>query len=67
MNAEMNFKRNQIDFASEESESKADLMSGMTEAGVVSERCNCSIYSMLAVAGGVLLAIGSVVYSIIAM
>ena len=37
------------------------------ELGLVSENCNCSIYSMLTVAGGILLAIGTVVYSLIAL
>ena len=33
----------------------------------VAENCNCSVYSMLTVAGGILLAIGTVLYSVIAM
>lgn len=33
----------------------------------VAENCNCSVYSMFTVAGGILLAIGTVIYSIIAM
>lgn len=37
------------------------------ELGLVSENCNCSIYSMLTVAGGILLAIGTVIYSAIVM
>ena len=37
------------------------------ELGLVSENCNCSVYSMFTVAGGILLAIGTVIYSIIAM
>lgn len=37
------------------------------ELGLVSENCNCSIYSMITVAGGILLAIGTVVYSFIAL
>ena len=36
------------------------------EEGLVSENCNCSVYSMLTVAGGILLAIGTVIYSVIA-
>ena len=37
------------------------------ELGLVSENCNCSVYSMLTVAGGILLAIGTVIYSAIVM
>lgn len=37
------------------------------ELGLVSENCNCSIYSMISVAGGILLAIGTVVYSFFVM
>ena len=37
------------------------------ELGLVSENCNCSIYSMLTVAGGILLAIGTIIYSVIVM
>ena len=37
------------------------------ELGLVSENCNCSIYSMLTVAGGILLAIGTIIYSAIVM
>lgn len=37
------------------------------ENGIVSEDCNCSVYSMLTIAGGILLAVGTVVYSLIAM
>ena len=39
----------------------------LKEQGIVSENCNCSAYSMITVAGGILLAIGTVVYSLIAM
>ena len=37
------------------------------EMGVVSENCNCSVYSMITVAGGILLAVGTVIYSLISM
>lgn len=37
------------------------------QLGLVAEDCNCSIYSMLTVAGGILLAIGTVIYSAIVM
>ena len=37
------------------------------EQGIVSESCNCSVYSMITVAGGILLAIGTVVYSLITL
>ena len=39
----------------------------LKEQGIVSENCNCSVYSMITVAGGVLLALGTVIYSLIAM
>ena len=42
-------------------------MDEMKRLGVVSEKCNCSVYSMATVAGGILLAIGTVIYSLIAM
>ncbi len=67
MNAEMNFKRNQINLACEQSECSEDIMSEMQRAGVVSDKCSCSLYSMFAVAGGVLFAIGTVIYSLITM
>ena len=35
------------------------------ENKLVSDDCNCSVYSMLTVAGGLLLAIGTVIYSLI--
>ncbi len=44
-----------------------DRRDEMKELGLVSENCNCSVYSMITVAGGILLAIGTVLYSIIAM
>ena len=31
----------------------------------VADGCNCSVYSMATVAGGILLAIGTVIYSVI--
>ena len=37
------------------------------EMGIVSDNCSCSVYSMLTVAGGILLAIGTVIYSLIVM
>lgn len=37
------------------------------EQRLVAENCNCSVYSLLTVAGGILLAIGTVIYSVIAM
>jgi len=39
----------------------------LKEKGIVSENCNCSVYSMITVAGGILLAVGTVIYSLIAM
>lgn len=37
------------------------------ETRLVSENCNCSAYSLITVAGGILLAIGTVLYSVITM
>lgn len=61
MNAEMNVDRNSeinmdMKFTSEQKK----------EMGVA-ENCNVSVYSLLTFAGGILLAIGAVVYSLIAM
>ena len=39
----------------------------MMDMRLMSENCNCSIYSMLTVAGGILLAIGTIIYSAIVM
>lgn len=51
MNAEMNFERKTI-------------MEENKEMGIVSENCNCSVFSMATVAAGVLMVIGAVVYAI---
>ena len=67
MNAEMRFTGNEINFFGEERAENMDNMEKMKELGVVSEKCNCSVYSMATVVGGVLLAIGSVIYSLIIM
>ena len=66
MNAQMNFSNIGINYLREESVEKMNGMDKMKEMGVVSEKCNCSGYSMATVAGGVLLAIGTVIYSLIA-
>lgn len=61
MNAEMNVNRNsEIDMDMKFTREQKKEMG-------ISEDCNVSIYSLLTFAGGVLLAIGAVVYSIIAM
>ena len=65
MNAEMKFVRREINFNSDKKESVT--MDDLKSMGVVSEKCNCSAYSMVTVAGGILLAIGTVIYSIITM
>ncbi len=39
----------------------------LKEKGILSENCNCSVYSMITVVAGVLLAVGTVIYSVIAM
>ena len=50
MNAEMNFERKSI-------------MEENKEMGIVSENCNCSIFSMATVVAGALMVIGAVVYA----
>jgi hypothetical protein len=67
MNAEMRFTRNEINFLGEERAENMDNMEKMKELGIVSEKCNCSVYSMATVACGVLFAIGTVIYSLITM
>ncbi len=75
MNAEMNFTRNGMNFTCdpENFECKSDAHQGhagmdeLRKMGVLSDKCNCSVYTMLSVAGGVLFAIGTVIYSLIAM
>ena len=64
MNAEMNFTGREINVMGKE---RGNLMEEMKEKKVVSDECNCSVFSMATVAGGVLLAIGTVIYSLIAM
>ena len=59
MNFEMNFARNNRE--ERENVKKND------NANIVAENCNCSVYSMVTVVGGVLMAIGAVIYSLIAM
>ena len=54
MNAEMNFE-------------KKTIVEENKELGLVSEKCNCSVFSMATVVGGVLMAIGAVVYALITM
>lgn len=51
MNAEMNFERKSI-------------MEENKEMGIVSDKCNCSVFSMATVVLGVLMAIGAVVYAV---
>ncbi len=73
MNAEMNFRNNGINFIGEEKTDKMNKtekmneMDTLKEMGVISDKCSCSGYSMVTVAGGILLAIGTVIYSLIAM
>ncbi len=69
MNAEMNFKNNHMNFVGSECEIKKTsrpTVEDMKEMGVISDKCDCSVFTMISVAGGVLFAIGSIVYSIIA-
>ena len=63
MNAEMNFE---INFARNNREERENVKKN-DNANIVAENCNCSVYSMVTVAGGVLMAIGAVIYSLIAM
>lgn len=65
MNAEINFTREQMNFNAQKKESVR--MDDLKEMGIVSDKCNCSVYSMATVAGGILLAVGTVIYSLIAM
>lgn len=64
MNAEMNFTKGEINLMGKE---RGNVMDEMKEMKVVAENCNCSFYSLATVAGGVLLAIGTVIYSLITM
>ena len=64
MNAQINLTRKEMNFVKKETGS---VMEEMKEMNVVAEDCNCSGYSLATVAAGVLLAIGAVVYSLIAM
>ena len=57
MNAEMNFERKTTVGENEENR----------ELGLVSENCNCSVFTMGTVVCGVLLAIGAVVYALFTM
>ena len=54
MNAEMNFERKTI-------------VDETQEQGLVSENCNCSIFTMSTVVCGVLLAVGAVAYALFTM
>ena len=63
MNAEMNFEMN---FARNNREERENVKKN-DNANIVAENCNCSVYSMVTVVGGVLMAIGAVIYSLIAM
>ena len=54
MNAEMNFERKTI-------------VDETKEQGLVSENCNCSIFTMSTVVCGVLLAVGAVAYALFTM
>lgn len=67
MNAEIRFNTNDIKFSREENAKKMNDMQEMKDMNLVSEKCNCSIYSMITVAGGVLMAIGTVIYSLVTM
>ncbi len=65
MNAEMKFTGNKLNFDSPKKQSAS--VDDLKAMGVVSDKCSCSVYSMVTVAGGILLAVGTVIYSLIAM
>ena len=65
MNAEMRFNRGEFIIDEKKTIRKQENdMDEMKRLGVVSEKCNCSVYSMATVASGVLLAIGTIIYSL---
>lgn len=65
MNAQMNFEMNK------ELSTGMNIKTNFTDEEKkqmgVAESCNVSAYSMFAFAGGILMAIGTVIYSVIAM
>ena len=67
MNADIRLGTDNIKFSRGETMEKMNDMQEMKDMNLVSEKCNCSVYSMVTVAGGVLMAIGTVMYSLIAM
>ena len=73
MNAEMNFDMNAEINVDRNADRNSDMNMGMKfskeqkkEMGIA-ENCNVSMYSLITFAGGFLLAVGAVVYSLIAM
>lgn len=60
MNAEMKVNRNEINMNMRLTEEEKNEMG-------VAQDCDVSAYSLMTVAGGILLAVGAVVYSLIAM
>lgn len=67
MNAEIKITEKEMSFFRKDTEKKMDKMDELKEMGVISDKCNCSVYSMVTVAGGILLAVGTVIFSLIAM
>lgn len=70
MNAEMKMTEKEMKiFRKDTAEKmkKIDTVEEMKKAGVISEDCRCSVYSMATVAVGTLLAIGTVIFSLITM
>ncbi len=71
MNAEMKFTENNFNFsrtdrcAKEAGRGHGADMSEMRELGVISEDCSCSVFTMLSVAGGILMAVGTVIYALL--
>ncbi len=73
MNAEMKFTAKGFDFARTQKCEQAEVdergvsMDDMREMGVISEDCHCSMFTLISVAAGILMAVGTVVYSLVAM
>ncbi len=71
MNAEMKFTAKGFDLAHTEKCDKENIcvhgvsMDEMREMGVISEDCHCSLFTMISVASGILMAVGTVVYSLL--
>lgn len=65
MNAQMNIEMNKN--LNNDMDIKMKFNDEEKERMGIAENCNVSVYSMFAFAGGILMAIGTVIYSVIAM